>query len=237
FWFSTFLPVTLFSALHCLIALLKYGSLSLFGMTLSLTAAPGDFAQAAPLIIMSLIVISFALAPFIDYLRGLLDGSLLPKGLHDWLRKHRYKIARSKEQELNALLDDLGAVSDVNDRYSADTGPIRTAHRAAVARVPKTATDENVVTAGRDALAALDKALAGAQPLAPLATAAEAAVVAALQRNAPDINDPARLDETQCSQATDKISSDLAGKLRNAVSQAKYRYQIVQDRYRVVSAI
>jgi hypothetical protein len=124
FWFSTFLPVALFSALHCLIALVKYGSLSLFGMNLSLNSAPSavEFAQAAPLIMVALVVISFALAPFVDYLRGPLDGSLLRKALHDWLRKRRYTIARAKEQELKALFEDLGAVSDVNDRYSADNG-------------------------------------------------------------------------------------------------------------------
>jgi hypothetical protein len=238
FWFSTFLPVALFSAFHCLIALAKYGSLSLFGMNLSLSSAPtGDFSQAAPLIVVALVVTSFALAPFVDYLRGLLDGSLLPKALHDWLRKRRHTIARGKEEELKALFDDLGAVSDVNDRYSADEGPIRTTHVDAVARAPKTATNEDVVTAARDALAALDKGVAGAKPLAPLATAAEAAVVAALQQNAPDIDDATRPEETMCSKATDEAASDLGGKLRNAVLVAKYRYQIVKDRYRVVNAI
>ena len=68
FWFSTFLPVALVSALHCLIALVKYGSLSLFGMTLSLNSAPsGEVTEAAVLIVVALVVISFALAPFVDY--------------------------------------------------------------------------------------------------------------------------------------------------------------------------
>ena len=238
FWFSTFLPVALFSALHCLIVLLKYGSLSLFGVKVSLNGAPsGDFTQVAPLIIVALVVISFVIAPFVNYLRGLLDGSLLPEALHDRLRGCRYRSARVKKQQLEVLFDDLGAVSDVNERYSNDNGPIRTAYRNAIARDPKSAMNEHVVTAARNALAAFDRGLAGSEPLAPLATAAQDAIVAALQQNAPDIDDPNRPRETMRSKATNKASSDLEGKLREAVLLAKYRYQIVKDRYRVIDAI
>jgi hypothetical protein len=239
FWFSTFLPVALFAGLHCLVALIKYGSLSLFGMTLSLNSAPhGISAEALSSIVVVLVAISFVLAPFVNYLRGLLDGSLLPKSLHDWLRLRRYRAARAKKQELEMLFNDLGEVSESESRYFKDDCAIRIARAAAVARLPKTAPNANVVTAAQSALAMLDAGLSSNDtPLGPLATAAEDAIIAAFAQNAPDFDDPASPDDTARSKAIDKAANGLGGKLQDAVLLAKYRYQIAKDRDRVVDAI
>jgi hypothetical protein len=231
FWFSVFLPVALFGALHCLIALIQYRTLSLFGIRLSLDSTPlANFAEAAPYLIAAVIVISFAFAPFVNYLRGLLDGSLLPKSLHDWLRGQRYRMARDKKREWDSLRDDLGKVADLYSDYTNDAGRVRTAYNAAVQRNPKTADNVNAAQAARGALQVLERALNGAKPLAPMAGAAVNAVIAALDANAPDIDNP-------ISRETGKVADELEDQLREAVPLAKYRFQIARDRYRVVDAI
>jgi hypothetical protein len=91
FWFGTFLPLAIFAVLNLMIAAVvfpgavrredwtKIGDSPLTNLTIGF---------------VSLVVLAYAVSPLIPVFRGALDGTLLPRRLHNWLRDQRAGEAR-----------------------------------------------------------------------------------------------------------------------------------------------
>ena len=184
FWFATFLPVTMFAILHALIAGLTVGPVTVFGVTVSLDKDLTQIAAAAPFLIIILVVTAYALLPLMPRLRGLLDGSLLPAALHDWLRRMRLIEIDKARQQVHSALQDQGKVAALFRNVSADSERLRTAYRAGQAL--GTAPDGGLVETAEKAVAELKKAIFAAGALYEPGKKALDAVVAALAANNPD---------------------------------------------------
>src|ERR1044072_347793 len=110
FWFGSFLPVAIFAAIHLVIAW-WVGT----GFELS-TIVSADTSKliTVPLALFGLIVLAYAVTPLIALVQGLLDGSLLPQPLHDWLRcRHMVeaRAARARVDEATAQFNKMGELS------------------------------------------------------------------------------------------------------------------------------
>lgn len=85
FWFANFLPVVLVVALHSLLATQVYGVDAASWLETAISDKPG----LAVLAFAGLVVLAYALGPLTPLFGGLVDGSLLPRWLHDQLRADR----------------------------------------------------------------------------------------------------------------------------------------------------
>ena len=245
FWFATFLPVAVFTTLHLVVAIAVLGSVGLLGMTVSFQRVSGDTTTASTLIVAAVIVIGYALQPLVPHLRGLLDGSQLPAWLHQWLRPQRLARAREMRRNLKQTLDDMGAMVDLHDDAHDLDGALRTAYRAALQR-PDGGNEAPVKTA-KKALRTLQDALSRPAPLAPLALAAQEAVIAALQTNNPDpdsliaarsgVGHATSTEDQRIAVDTNQVADELEEHINEAQREAIYRHQVLRDRSRIVGAL
>src|SRR4051812_22931386 len=85
YWFGSFLPVAVVSALHVLMTAHVFPQEPpLWG---SVTGTTGNALVVAPIAFGTLFVVAYALTPFIPFFRGVLDGHQLPGWLRDRLRR------------------------------------------------------------------------------------------------------------------------------------------------------
>jgi hypothetical protein len=243
FWFSTFLPVALFAGVHAILANVVFGRVNILGFELKLDESASESATQTTLIIIALVVIAYALMPLLPLFRGLLDGSFLPSFVHDALRDRRLSAARDARADLDAARNEAGAIDHVWEDAHADAGALRTRYTAAL--MLGTATDDARVKAAESSLATLNKALLTPGSLKQAVFDAERDVLAALA-----VNNPSRRDliktrrpntvpttELRTADATNDIADRYEELLGEARREARYRYQILRTRNRVVTAI
>jgi hypothetical protein len=245
FWFATFLPVALFAALHAIIAAATLGTITLFGVSVSLTKEipAASLAQIGPAIVIGLIVIGYALLPFMPRFRGLLDGSLLPTWLHDWLRDARQQEAKASLNAVDAARDDLGVLNAMSDEMYDEKGAVLSAYEKA--KSLRTASDSTSVDTAERTLEALKTAIAAKAPIKPAAEAAQRAVIAALTVNNPDpkilkdlVAPVVVSDHDQGVAKRTNAAADLLEELlANAARETVYRYMILQTRIRTAGAL
>jgi hypothetical protein len=240
FWFATFLPVALFAALHLLVAALTLRSITVFGISLNLDKENplAQLATAGPAIVVILVIVGYALQPLMPRLRGLLDGSLLPAGLHDWLRRERLVEANAMRLRIAAARTDLIKLESLSDNAHEENGKLRTAYRAA--ELLPGASDGAVIARADQALKALQQAIFRKEAMATAAENTHTAVLAALAVNNPkqDALPPAATaDDKTRSARTNAAAEQFEGLLVDMANEALYRYQIIQTRIRVAGAL
>lgn len=96
FWFGSFLPVALAAVTHAFLAHQVFPSFSPWTW---LTATGSDAAKL-PVVLGGTIVAAYALTPLLPWIRGMLDGSLLPGWIHDALRKEHAAAARKRRDQI-----------------------------------------------------------------------------------------------------------------------------------------
>ena len=248
FWFATFLPVALFAVLHAAVASVALPSgrdpVKLFGIPLSIDAG-GSSAQlvtAAPFIIVALVIIGYALTPLMPLFRGLLDGSLLPSGIHDWLRNARQAEATRKLGIINAARDDLGQLLRMHQAIYSEKGDVRVAYAKAIDL--KGALDEPLIAKAEEKLTALRAATVANGPMSTAAADAQQAVLAVLEVNNPDANKLKEKRGVNLSDAdrklvtrTNDVGDQLEELLGAAYDSSVYRFQFAKSRCRISAAL
>ena len=182
FWFATFLPVALFCALHAAIA---HGVVGPIPWLSGLFEKGGsELATAWTIVIVALVVMSYALLPFMARFRGLLDGSQLPAWLHDWIRKRRLADARATIAELTAARNEVSALEGLKQELR-DGGRLRRAYRGAEKLTQ--AVDRVTVDQAKERVGRLRNALTASRRLREAVQNALDAVVRALESNNPNL--------------------------------------------------
>jgi len=245
FWFAAFLPVALFAVIHLVIATLALGPITIFGTTVSLSAnlEASQFATSGVVIVLGLVVAAYAIMPLMPRFRGLLDGTLLPVEVHDWLRGMRRTEANILEKTIRERFEDLRALNTMQDEYDPADSPFRMAYANAesIATLPDSKVIETAEASLKAARTAIDKRLL----MAASVQQAKDDVLAALARNNPNDEALAELiapdklatPETELCKQTDKLASDFVVILTTARREAFYAYEIVNERVRVSGAL
>lgn len=245
FWFAAFLPVALFALVHVVLATLALGPIAVFGVTISLSGNidAAQFATAGPAIIVGLIVIAYAVTPLMPRFRGLLDGTLLPAEIHDWLRGIRRNDANTLSKTIDDRLSDLTSLDTMLKEYDPEDSPFRRAYREALTKA--TSPEAARVQKANQSLIAAKKAIDERELMAQAVRQAKDDVLAALAVNNPDsialarLMLPAPLDPAiavVCTQ-TDELASRYEDILSTAHREALYAYEIVKERVRVAAAL
>jgi hypothetical protein len=249
FWFGIFLPVALFAVLHGIVAALALGPVSIFGIPLSLEKEiPASvLASAGPTIIVILVVISYALTPLMPRFRGLLDGSLLPTRLHDWLRRARQAEADATRASISASLSEISTLQDMNDDAHRHDGQLRTAYRTA--ETLTNPLNRAAILRAEQAVGALKDAISKKEQMTNIAIAAESAVLDMLRVNNPNRKQLVEVrlalptprivtpEESVLARHTNEVCDEFEGILADAVREANYQHQIMQTRIRVSGAL
>ncbi|PSO15696.1 hypothetical protein [Bradyrhizobium sp. MOS003] len=245
FWFAAFLPVALIAVIHLAIATLAVGPIKIFGATVSLSGSvdAAQFATSGIVIVLGLVIVAYAVMPLMPRFRGLLDGTLLPVDIHDWLRGMRRTEANILERTIQERLDDLGALHTMLEKYNPADSPFRMAYADAerLARPP----DSKVVDTAAASLKAARTAIDKRRLMAAAVREAEASVLAMLARNNPDklalarLIAPATLDAAAARLCED--TGDLANQFEDVLSaacrEAFYAHEIVKERVRIAAAL
>lgn len=245
FWFAAFLPVALFAAVHLLIAILALDSVTIFGATVSLSGTfdASQFATSGVFIVLGLVIVAYTMMPLMPRFRGLLDGTLLPVEIHDWLRGIRRAEANSLERAKDGRLRDFNAIDAILEDYDAPDSYFRAAYQSAlgIATLP----DSVVIQAAEASLDAAKQAINKRQWMAPAVQQARVDVLAALARNNPDSSAlaglmfPVRLDPAPavlCTK-TGELADQFEEILSTAHREAFYAHEIVRERVRVAPAL
>jgi hypothetical protein len=245
FWFATFLPVALFAALHLVIAVLSLGPIKLFGISLSLQneLPAAQLVSAGPAIIIILVVIGYALLPLMPRFRGLLDGSLLPPEVHDWLREARRAEANDTLDLISTTRADQSALKSLIADLDKTDGKLRAADKEA--RKLSSAPVVNVVESAERELKALKDAISAKAPMAAAADRAQSTVIAMLAVNNPDLTELVRRrapalvtpQDAVLVSRTNHVSDRFEALLSEANREVAYRYGIVKTRIRVAGAL
>jgi hypothetical protein len=100
FWFGSFLPIAVFAVVNFMFVVFVYD----LPVNWSPWTKIGDGWQGLPLALLGLLVLTYAISPFVSALHGVLDGSLLPEGFHRLLYRHRrLEIATRRSQKQHAV--------------------------------------------------------------------------------------------------------------------------------------
>src|SRR5262245_48617566 len=103
FWFGAFLPLAIFAAADLVMAALVFpGTVRREDWTKLGGDAPLTNLTIA---FIGLVVLAYAVSPLILLFRGVLDGTLLPNWLHNWLRDERTADARALRVARRAARD------------------------------------------------------------------------------------------------------------------------------------
>lgn len=111
FWLGALLPVVIVAVLHLLLAVAFYDEVVLSKVFEEVTGATGKALATAA----ALIVLAYALAPLIRLFQGALDGSLLPRAVHERLRRDRARAWVTADAEYRAGMKEdaeLGATEE-----------------------------------------------------------------------------------------------------------------------------
>jgi hypothetical protein len=123
FWFGSFLPVAIFAGIHLLVASWLGTGIDLA----SLISADSNKLIGVPLAMFALVVVAYAATPLIPLVQGLLDATLLPQWVHDWLRREHLVEARAARRLVNAATAQFNQMGELNARLSASLQVARNA--------------------------------------------------------------------------------------------------------------
>lgn len=231
FWFGNFLPVAIFAAVHLVIAWLALPNVPLGKWVAtdasSLTYFPVTFA--------ALVALSYAAAPLVPLMRGLLDGSLLPAFLHDALRKEHLIEARPIRRKINDAFDLFNQLDRLNSTQTSLIWKAR-GEGNVVGRI----TNRPSIEDARGAIKLLvERFDAGARPGAQDLARAAALLIEALQANDADLanadldggaaqHDPAA---RAAAQRLDEAERAMMQLLDDAAADARHEYLSLRARY------
>jgi hypothetical protein len=230
FWYTVFVPVALFAAIHAAI-------LTQFGWRPDLEDLLNDNGKAAKsllVVVATLVVVGYVLQSFLPMLRGLLDGSLLPKWLHDQLRKERLPEVFSTRDAIGKALQILGEIDGLREDARRPNGAFGSARSEGNAL--GAANDAPAVVTAEESIRVLNDTLTkGGGAKLNLIDQAQSDLVAALRANSSSIMPPAQgADLSRRLRQVDNRFRDLLLLARN---EAKYEFQIEQNRLRVSRAL
>lgn len=114
FWFGSFLPVALAGTLHLFLANRIFPQSSPW----ELLSASGSQAAKFPVIFAGAIVVAYAMTPLVPWIRGMLDGSLLPGWLHDALRREHAAAARNTRDEIGEAYLRYGQFQTLREKWA-----------------------------------------------------------------------------------------------------------------------
>jgi len=216
FWFGTFLPVAVFAALHFGLAALTFPA--------ARALVPAEIsAETWSRVILGLVVLAFALSPLHPLLQGLLDGSLLPGRLREWLVRRRWRNETRQRAVLDAARTAFGRI-----RSAGSEGHAQLAAAFEQGMTLATAADDASIGAAQTALAAARRPLEkGDLPDAETLRAATAAVVAALEANRPDPGGVPAPDVARARAAVE-LSEGAENLLTTAEAEAEGRYEAAE---------
>jgi hypothetical protein len=245
FWFAAFLPIALFAVIHLVVATFALGPITIFGTTVNLSGNldAAQFATSGVVIVLGLVVIAYAIMPLMPRFRGMLDGTLLPVEVHDWLRGMRRAEANMLERAIDQRLQDLNALNTMLEQYDPPDSPFRIAYANActIATLPDPAVIATADASLKAARAAIDKR----QLMAEAVRQARGDVLAALARNNPDrsalidLTFPNLLDPAAAALCTktDELANLYEDVLSAACREAFYAHEIVKERVRIAAAL
>ncbi|WP_027154888.1 hypothetical protein [Mesorhizobium sp. WSM2561] len=223
FWFGSFLPVAVAAAFHLVIAANPFPAL--VPLRTWLDAGLSDTATMFTIVIAALVVLAYALTPFIPLIRGILDGHLLPDWLHDHLRKRRIPQWRTANEKLEAATSDYGLFTlistvEIPKFWAAElTGDALGNARDQPTIATALETIENMQNEMR--LTRL--------PKQETARIAAAALIDALTKNASNLP-PVHPDRANAS-ALARAKSTLISLIDEAMAESAYRIARVASRY------
>lgn len=242
FWFAAFLPVALIAVIHLVIATLAVGPITIFGAPVSLSGSldAAQFATSGVVIVLGLVIIAYAVMPLMPRFRGVLDGTLLPVEIHDWLRGMRRTEASILERTIEQRLQDLTVLNTMLEEYDSPAGSFKTAYEnaKAIAALP----DLTVIEIAEASLKAAKTAVDKRQSMVAALRQAETDVLVMLARNNPDKSALAGLitldavSEKLCDK-TDELASRFESVLSAACREAFYAHEIVKERVRIAAAL
>ncbi len=230
FWYTVFVPIALFAAIHRAI-------LTQFGWPLDLDELFSDTGKSAKYLLVfvaGLVLCGYVLQSFLPVLRGLLDGSLLPTQLHDRLRRDRLAETVRVRNGIGAALQTRGQVSLRKSNAKADQGPLRVARTRGLT-LPN-APDEASVAKAEGSIDKLAKNTDGGRAIdLSLIDDAQQRLITALETNNSALNPP--LPDAPRSLRLRQLHERFQDLLTAIESQAQYQYEIQQTRYRVADAL
>ncbi len=100
FWFGSFLPIAVFAALNLALVTAVFP-----GVVKLEDVVRADWIWLAPVLLVGLVVVAYALGPLIPLFRDLLDGRGLPEVVQRALRLRPLKLRRQAEEALDAATD------------------------------------------------------------------------------------------------------------------------------------
>jgi hypothetical protein len=225
FWFGGFLPVAVVAALH--LAIMEVAFPGLVPLEAWLVAGAGEKATLFTIVVAALVVLAYALTPLVPLVRGILDGRLLPNGLHDLLRKNRIPRWRTVNDKLRAAKADHGQFSWM---YSNDVPGFWDA--AEIGNKLKRITDPAAIDAAMHAIDEVKKEMRLTRlPKVQSAQAAAATLVGALKSNASDLL-PGNV-QAAASGDLARASELLIDLITEARAEAAYRLARIESRHRI----
>jgi hypothetical protein len=231
FWFGSFLPVAIIAAVHLCVAWLRYPNLVPLQ---DWATAKFESLTLFPAVFAILVVLAYALTPLIPLLRGVLDGSLLPERIHDWLRREHVICTRAARDGITAALETSAGYKRM---INSEVTRLQAARAAGMGLpLPLPPGGPALIPPAEVAIEGFrTKVESGATPPLPEAQAAINALAAALAANpavvptgAPGADLAARLSEAH------KLLIKL---LRYAQTEADHRFQTAVARNSTLLAI
>ena len=230
FWTSTFAPVAFFAAIHTLIAT----ALSQSFTFAALTSDASPLAKNLVLVVLGLVLVGYLVQPLLPLLRGLLDGSLLPAVIHDWLLVNRRPAINAEQSALTASLTMRTSLRTFAAELQDPTGAYRVAYVASQSL--RTATRVDVVEKAEAEIEFLGSLMIrNAFPSRSQLDGARAAVLAALLLNDPSL--PAGSADGALSLRLSEAADRLQDRADAAVQMAEADYDSRMARLRVADAL
>ena len=213
FWFGAFLPVAIAAIMHLMI-----------GQHLFHWPGIGTLMEAAnatrlSIVLACLVIGAYALMPLLPWIRGLLDGSLLPQSLHDGLRAGHAARAR----EARAAIEAAYVSHHLFIGRRSDLASALVKARAAGAARPSPAPDaDDLLTQARTSLGELERSLRLGTPV-PDAQVEVASALLEAALAAANADDPHQTALDGCHRAILRLLDDLE-------AEAKIRADALADR-------
>src|SRR5262245_22105740 len=117
FWFASFLPLVIFASLHLILAWQVFPGIDLDDWLKN----PQEKLVYLPVTFAALVVVGYLLVPVAPVLRRVLEGELLPEGLHDWLRQARFAETRPIREKMAAAETRFLITKALTDETDADS--------------------------------------------------------------------------------------------------------------------
>jgi hypothetical protein len=220
FWFASFLPVATVAALHLAVAELAFPGL--VPVQQWIEAGLGDKAAGFTVVVASLVVLAYALAPFTPLVRDILDGRALPDWLHNLLRQARVADWRRAKARMDAA---RSTFNQFDLMYRLQVPEIWNA--AEKGNGLGKVTDPELIRTASGAVRALQTQMQSSRlPELSIAKEAVGRLIASLEKNASDL-------DTSVSRELSGAKELLIALIDEARREAEYQRLRIRSTYRV----